>query len=292
MHDQPSEFRRGGLAAAGTSSVLWMAGAFIPNWAIAASPAKSLTIAVASDLRFVIDELLARFSQTYRATDGKAPVIQVVIGSSGSFYHQIQRAAPFQLFLSADEDLVLSLASKGYGAVGSVSANGAINTGAQYAVGELALVWHGSPIQEFADGQWRDSIRRTKRLAIANPEHAPYGKAAVKWLQQTGLSSASTAKTQWVMADNVAQALQFVVSKAAGMGLVSLSLALHAQKQKLAGIRVQALRHLPGNTDLPLLKQRMLLLKDSSPEARAFYDFLLSREARGIWAAHGFAQER
>ena len=136
------------------------------------------SIAAASDLKFALDEIAARF----RRDTGKT--VRLTYGSSGNFYRQIQQGAPFELFLSADEEYVGRLAQEGL----------TVDGGARYATGRIVLfVPKGSTVKAdpaIADLRAALTDGRLRRFAIANPEHAPYGRAARQALEQAGLWAA------------------------------------------------------------------------------------------------------
>ncbi len=168
-------------------------------------------VAAASDLRFALDEVAAQFARDAGDT------VRIVYGSSGNFRHQIAEGAPFELFLSADEALVFALAKEGR----------TVDDGALYAVGRIVLVVpEGSPLKP--DPQLRDLASavadgRVRKFAIANPEHAPYGRAAQEALTAAGAWNAI--QPRLVFGENVAQAAQFALSGSAQGGIVALSLA-------------------------------------------------------------------
>jgi molybdate transport system substrate-binding protein len=132
-------------------------------------------VAAAADLKFALGEIAA----AYQKETGRA--VRLSFGSSGNFARQIPQGAPFELFLSADEDYILKLAAEGL-----LQGDGHL-----YAIGRIALlVPHGSTLT--ADGELKDlqaavSDGRIRRFAIANPEHAPYGRAARAALQRAGV---------------------------------------------------------------------------------------------------------
>ncbi len=182
-----------------------------PTAAAAERPPPPL-IAAASDLKFALDEILAQFaSDTGVAT-------RVTYGSSGNFARQIERGAPFELFLSADESFVLALAERGL----------TRDRGALYAIGRIVLFTpEGSPLTP--DPGLAHLARRlgdgsSGRIAIANPEHAPYGRAAQQALQSLGLWAAMQPRI--VLGENVSQAAQFAVSGNADGGIIAYSLAI------------------------------------------------------------------
>ena len=243
-------------------------GAWLPA-ASAQPPEPVPVIAAASDLKFALDDLIAAF----RGETGRE--VRVSYGSSGNFYRQILQDAPFQLFLSADEDFVFRLADQGRTA----------DRGRRYAIGRLALFApNGSAVQvdpDLTDLRRALADGRLSRLAIANPDHAPYGRAAREALERTGLWA--SAQPRLVLGENVSQAAQFAASGSAQAGLFALSLAL-APAFSAAGRHavVSDALHAP-------LSQRMVLIRNAGGTARAFYDYLERPAARRVLARYGFA---
>lgn len=228
------------------------------------SPAR---VAAASDLQFVLPELAAGFSRA------RGQRVELSFGSSGNFARQIQQGAPLDLFLSADEAFVFRLADGGL----------TRDRGALYAVGRIALIVPAaSPI---ALDERLDGLRRgwaeVRQFAIANPEHAPYGRAAQQALEQLGWWPA--AQQRLVLGENISQATQFVSTGAAQAGITAMSLAL-------APPIAARIRHLPLPDRLhPPLRQRMVLLKNARPAALAFCEYLASPPARAVLARYGFS---
>lgn len=226
------------------------------------------TVAAASDLKFALEEVAARFE---RDTGHR---LRLVFGSSGNFYSQILQGAPFQMFMSADEDFVFRLHDAGR----------TPDRGRLYAVGRIGiLVPRGSPLK--ADGTLRDlaaALRdgRLRRFAIANPDHAPYGMRAREALQHAGLWEAI--RPRLVYGENIAQAAQFATSGSAQGGIVAQSLAL---APGVAGQGSFAL--VPAPWHWPL-RQRMVLTKDAPAALRAFYDYLATPPAQAVMARYGF----
>lgn len=227
------------------------------------------TIAAAADLNFALTEL----AQTFNRDTGRS--VKLVFGSSGTFAAQIRQGAPFEMFLSADEAYVQALAEAGR----------TQGPGDLYAIGRLALFApHGSPVK--ADARLADLRRaladgRLQRLAIANPEHAPYGRAAREALQRQGLWD--RAQPRLVLGENASQATQFAVSGAAQAGLIPYALALApAVSAKGRYALVPADWHQP-------LRQRMVLIKGAGETARAFYAYLRQPKARAVLARYGFS---
>jgi molybdate transport system substrate-binding protein len=247
-----------GLAAALLAAGLWSA-------AHAAEP----LVAAASDVQFALEEI----ADAYAKAGGGA--VRLALGSSGNFARQIRQGAPFELFLSADEDYALALARDGF----------ARGPGALYAQGRIALlVPLGSPLKP--DGTLADlkaALRdgRVRKFAIADPEHAPYGRAAEQALRRAGLWE--QIRPLLVLGENVSQAAQFAASGNAEGGIVAYSLALAPRlKERTGHALIPEDRHAP-------LRQRMVLLRNAGPAAERFFAYLQSPPARAIFRRHGFA---
>lgn len=225
-------------------------------------------IAAASDLEFALTDIAQQFTQE------TGLVLKLSFGSSGNFFQQIRRGAPFELFLSADEQLVLNLAAEGL----------TVDQGCLYALGQLVLFApKSSPVVPDSElTGLRDALQQgfIKRFAIANPEHAPYGRAAQAVLKASGLWNAM--QSHLVLGENVMQAAQFAVSGAAQGGIFAYSIAL-SPKIKEQGRFVL----LPGDL-YPPLRQRMVLLKQAGATARAFYSYLQQPSARTVLKGYGF----
>jgi molybdate transport system substrate-binding protein len=225
-------------------------------------------VAAASDLQFALDEIVRRFERD----TGISP--RLTYGSSGNFARQIEQGAPFELFLSADEAFVQRLAERGL----------TRGRGDLYAIGRIVLfVPSGSPLQadpQLADVASRLARGKLGRLAIANPEHAPYGRAAEQALRKFGLWE--QVQPHLLLGENVAQAAQFASSGNADGGIIAYSLALGPA---LRGRGTFAL--LPESLHAPL-RQRMVLLERASPGAVRLYEYLRSPASRAILARYGF----
>ncbi len=200
-------WRRRVLVALGLAP-LWR-----PTQAAASAPEPAL-VAAASDLKFALDEIAAGF------TAGTQAPLRIAYGSSGNFYRQIVQGAPFELFMSADEGFVLQLAEQGL----------TLDRGALYGSGRIVLFApRGAPWQpdaEFAGLKQALRDGRITRFAIANPAHAPYGRAAQQALQRAGLWAAIEPKL--VLGENATQAAQFATSGSAQGGIFPLSLGVGA----------------------------------------------------------------
>lgn len=246
------------------------AAAFLSTASVAA-PVK-LRVAAASDLKFALTALC----QAFTTTTGQAVDLQ--FGSSGNLARQITQGLPLDIFMSADEALVLSLFDGGF----------APDKGALYATGRIALMLpKNSAIQlpkseSEARSGLTNQLQTVRKFAIANPEHAPYGRAAKEALQNLGLWELLQSKL--VLGDNISQATQFVTSGAAQAGITALSLALAEDVAKQSG----AFWIIPASLHAPL-KQRMVLLKSAQPGAKALFDYLQTPAAKAVLAKYGFS---
>jgi molybdate transport system substrate-binding protein len=225
-------------------------------------------IAAASDLQFALGEVARAFT----AETGRE--VRLAFGSSGNFARQIRQGAPFEMFLSADEQYVLDLARDGFGR----------GQGALYAVGRIVLmVPHGSPLR--ADGSLGDLAAalddgRVQKFAIANPEHAPYGKRAQEALRHRELWERLQPKL--VLGENVSQAAQFALSGSTQGGIIAYSLALSPVVSAQGSFEL-----IPAGWHEPL-QQRMMLMHIASPAAEQFYGFVQEPTARAIMRRFGF----
>lgn len=226
------------------------------------------TIAAASDLKFALEEIAAMFRRDTRQS------VRLTFGSSGNFARQIEQGAPFALFMSADEEFVLRLAEHGL----------ALDRGVLYAIGRIVIMAPlGSPL--VPDGQMKGlatALRdgKIKRFAIANPEHAPYGRRAEEALRHAGLWDAL--RPHLVFGENIAQAAQFATSGSTQGGIIAYSIALAPQIAALGRFAL-----IPSDWHQPL-RQRMALLRGADAAARAFYEYLQREPARAVMRKYGF----
>jgi molybdate transport system substrate-binding protein len=224
---------------------------------------RKLSIAAAADLQFALAEASRQFNQQHPQTE-----LAVNYGSSGNFYTQIRNGAPFDIFLSADIQYPRNLAHDGIVPADSVFT---------YAAGRI-VVW--VPASSKLDPATALSDPSVRRIAIANPQHAPYGRAAAAALHSMGLYE--TVEKKLVMGENISQTLQFVQSGAADAGIVALSLAV-APKVREQGRYWEV----PVNA-YPKIEQGGVILKDS-PAAREFRDWLLGASGRALLQQYGFS---
>lgn len=226
------------------------------------------TVAAASDLQFAIEDLAERF------TEETGQRVRLNFGSSGNFRRQIAQGAPFELYMSADEAYVEALHEAGY----------LENDGDLYAIGRVVLITRKgvavNPEAGLAGLGAALEAGEIRRFAIANPEHAPYGVAAMEALRSAGLWEA--VQPHLVLGENVSQAAQFALSPDADGGIVAWSLALAPSLDRRSDwALIPEERHAP-------LRQRMALVKGAGETARAFYDFILSAPGRAVLAEYGF----
>jgi molybdate transport system substrate-binding protein len=227
-------------------------------------------VAAAASLNFALTEIASQFARDRGAR------VELVFGASGTLTRQIQDGAPFELFLAADEEFPNRLAAAGL-------TRGA---GVVYAIGRLVVFAPtGSPLT--VDGEL-EGLRRllnaggVSRFAIANPDAAPYGRAAEAVLRRRGLWEAL--RPRLVLGDTVAQAAQFATTGNAVGGLLAYSLVLGP------GFADRGAYALIPDADHPPLRQRMVLLERASPVAVQFYTYLQGEAARAILRRHGFAE--
>jgi molybdate transport system substrate-binding protein len=225
-------------------------------------------IAAATDLTFALTDIVRQFARSGGAQ------VELVFGASGALTRQIQDGAPFEMFLSADEAFVNQLAAAGL----------TRDAGVAYAIGRVVLfVPRGSPLMpdERLEGLERllDS-GGVRRFAIANPEVAPYGRAAEAVLRTRGLWD--RLQPSLVLGDSVSQAARFASTGNAVGGIIAHSLAVAPDLARRGTFTL-----LPA-ADHPPLRQRMVLLKKAGPIAERFYQYLQGSEARSVLSRSGF----
>lgn len=233
---------------------------------------EELIIAAASDLNFAFKNLVGEFEK-------KTGVhVKLSLGSSGNFFSQIQNGAPFDLYFSADIRYPRKLEDAGYAVSGSLY---------RYAVGRI-VVWVPLRSSLAVEKVGMEALldASMKKIAIANPKHAPYGRAAVAAMEHFKVYD--RAKDKLVLGENISQAAQFVESGACDIGIVALSLAL-APSMKSAGkyweIPIEA--H-------PPLEQGAVILKSSKNQeaAKRFLEFLKGSQGQEIMQRYGFTVSR
>ncbi|MEQ1845814.1 MAG: molybdate ABC transporter substrate-binding protein [Nitrospira sp.] len=229
--------------------------------------AEEIMIAAASDLNFAFKELLSE----YETASGNQ--VKLTLGSSGNFFAQIQNGAPFDLYFSADISYPKKLEEAGLIVPGSLY---------RYAIGRIVL-WtrHESPV-DVTQGIAALRQPSAKTIAIANPRHAPYGRAAIAAMEHFKMYD--DVKDRLVLGENVSQAAQFVESGAADIGIIALSLAL-APSMSTKGTYWE----IPTETHPPL-EQGAVIVKASkrADSAKQFLEFVKSRQGAAIMTRYGF----
>jgi len=234
-----------------------------------AASAQEIAVAAAADLSAALPEITAR----YKAQSGRE--VKLTFGASGNLTTQIRNGAPFDIFFSADEDYPRQLIDAGL-AEGS--------TLYRYAVGRLVLwVPNDSPVDLSKLGMRALLDPSIKKIAIANPQHAPYGRAAAEALRHFEIYEQVSSRL--VLGENIAQAAQFVESGNAQAGLIALSHAL-APAMKGKG------RYWTVPLDAyPTLNQAAVVISQSKQQdaARKFLDFVRSAETTSLLESYGFS---
>jgi molybdate transport system substrate-binding protein len=227
-----------------------------------AAVAGSVNAAVAANFAQVATELAAKF------TAATGTEVRLSFGASGALYAQITQAAPFDVFFSADDQRPAALIEGGFGVAGSAFT---------YAMGKVVLY---SATLDVAKGDAVLEAGAFHHIAIADPNTAPYGAAAMAVLDRLGLTVALTPKI--VSGENITQALQFVDSGSAELGFVALS-------QVAGKPAVQVWQ--PPQQDYPPIRQNAVLLKhgEDNEAAQAFLDYVKSDAAKAAIKAAGYA---
>src|SRR5215468_2249755 len=226
-----------------------------------------LRIAAASDLQFVLPALTARFERETHQT------VDVSFGSSGNFFAQLQNGAPFDIFFSANLDYPRKLDTAGLVEPGSYF---------EYATGKI-VVWVPADSKLDINTGARSLLNpAVKKIAIANPQHAPYGQAAVAALKKEGVYDKISEKL--VLGENVSQTASFVASGAADVGIVALSLALGPNMKDKGRFK-----EVPADA-YPPIEQACVILKSSQAKgaSQEFLQFVRRSETQEILRAYGF----
>ncbi|MBF0134805.1 MAG: molybdate ABC transporter substrate-binding protein [Magnetococcales bacterium] len=228
--------------------------------------ADEVRVAVAANFRRTFQDLAARFQ-----TDQDHQVV-TSYASTGKLYAQIHAGAPFHLFLAADTERPERLFGAGL----------AVDAGQVYALGRLVL-WSRDPTRLTGHGDLAAYTTSLRRLAMANPETAPYGRATREALRKTNLWS--TLSGRMVFGEDVGQTLAFVASGNAEVGFVALSQVQTMAREGTPGSWWELPRDI-----YPPIAQKMVLLKNGAaqPAARKLMEFLVSAPARALIAQGGY----
>jgi molybdate transport system substrate-binding protein len=231
------------------------------------SAAQEITVAAAADLQFAMQDVAARFQKETGKT------VKAIYGSSGNFFQQIQNGAPFDMFFSANLDFPKKLEAAGLIEPGSYY---------QYARGKI-VVWVPKESKvDTTSGMKALLDPSIKKIAVANPQHAPYGQAAVAAMQKEGIYE--KVKDKFVLGENISQTASFVVSGAADVGIIALSLAL-APNMKGKGRSADV-----PPEDYPPIEQACVILASSKNKdtARQFLSFIKTAAIGDVFRSYGF----
>jgi molybdate transport system substrate-binding protein len=246
-----------------------VAGFLISLCFVSARPgsAQEITVAAAADLQFAFQDVTARFQKDTGKT------VKLIFGSSGNFFTQIHNGAPFDLFFSADIDYPRKLEAAGLADTGTLY---------EYATGKIVLWVPKESKLDLSRGLKMLLDPGVKKIAIANPEHAPYGRAAVAALKHEGIYDKVADK--FVLGENISQTASFVVSGSADIGVVALSLAIApAMKEKGRYLEIPSDQY-------PAIEQAAIILKSSKQKetARQFLDYLKTQPILDLLKSYGF----
>lgn len=233
--------------------------------------AQKITVFAAADLRYALDEVKKEFLKSNPKDE-----LEMIYGSSGKGMHQIENGAPYDIFFSANEEFVEKLYEEKH-----------ITTKPKlYAVGRIVL-WSKHPNFDITKGF--DNLKEywVKKIAIANPTHAPYGEKAKQALENIGIYEEVMSKL--VLGENISHTAGFIESGAADIGVIALSLALSpavAESKHNRYYLIDAKLHKP-------LKQGYGITKvgNTKPLSWKFYDFMQTKKANEIMNKYGFATE-
>jgi molybdate transport system substrate-binding protein len=229
--------------------------------------AEQITVAAAADLTFAFQEVAARFQKD----TGNS--VKLSFGSSGNFYSQIQNGAPYDMFFSADISYPQKLETAGLVEPGSLY---------RYAAGKIVLWVPNESHIDLSHGLGALLDPGLRKIAIANPEHAPYGRAAVAALQHDQIYD--KVRDKLVMGENISQAAQFALSGDADAGILALSLTL-APAMTAKGRSIE----IPPSA-YPPIDQACVILKSSQKKlvARQFLNYLQKPETVTLMHRYGF----
>jgi molybdate transport system substrate-binding protein len=226
-----------------------------------------VTVAAASDLIYAMNEIAANFEKATGC------VVRVITGSSGNFLSQIENGAPFDLFFSADIAYPKKLEAEGFAAPGST---------VLYAVGKIVLWTRADSRVDIGRGFAALREPPVKKIAIANPLHAPYGRAAEEALRRSGVYDA--VKDRLVLGENISQAAEFVESGNADAGILALSLVFSpAFKSKGRAWDI------PENLYAPIQQGAVIVRAAPNPQgARQFLDYVKLPTTAAVLERYGF----
>lgn len=226
-----------------------------------------MRVAAAADLQFAMNELTENFERQ------SGEKVEVTFGSSGNFFSQLKNGAPFDLFFSADVDYPHRLEVAGLAEPG---------TSYEYALGHIVIWTPADAKVDVSRRGWTALLDSSvQKIAIANPEHAPYGRAAVAAMQKAGVYEGL--KDKLVFGENISQAAQFVQSGSAQAGILAMSLAIsppmrHGKRWEIP------------QQDYQPIEQGVVVLKSAGNKkvALEFLKYVRSEKGRKILEKYGF----
>jgi molybdate transport system substrate-binding protein len=229
--------------------------------------AQEITVAAAADLQFAMQDVAARFQKATGKT------VNLTYGSSGNFFQQIQNGAPFDVFFSANLDYAKKLEAAGLTVPGSYY---------QYAKGKIVIWVRNDSKLDLSSGMRVLLDPSVKKIVVANPQHAPYGQAAVAAMQNDKIYE--KVKDKFVLGENISQTASFVVSGAADVGIVALALAL-SPNMKDKGRYVE----IPSG-EYPPIEQACVILASSNNKETAgqFLSFVKTAAIGDVLRSYGF----
>lgn len=234
----------------------------------APSQARPLTVFGAADLRYAMDEVVTTFKQIHPSVN-----IETIYGSSGKAYAQIRNGAPYDLYFSANIDYPEKLLQEGYG----------IGEAKLYAIGRIVLWQRRGGKLDLSKGLELLRDPSIRRIAIANPEHAPYGVAGMESLKTQGIWE--EVQSRLVMGENISQTAHFAAAGTAEVGIIAYSLALAPEMKELGEpfVLIDATDHSP-------LRQGYMITNHGAkhPLSKEFSAFVESAQGKNILKQYGF----
>jgi molybdate transport system substrate-binding protein len=233
-----------------------------------AKPCGIVTVAAASDLTYAINEIAANFEKVTGCA------VRLSFGSSGNFLTQIENGAPFDVFFSADIAYPKKLENEGLAAPGSTYL---------YAIGKIVLWTRKDSRVDLGKGLSALRDPAVQKIAIANPEHAPYGRAAEEALKKSGVYEA--VKERLVLGENISQAAEFVESGNADAGILALSLAVSPAMQDQGRAW-----NIPENLYAPIQQGVVIVRAAPNPVgALQFLEYIKKPATAALLERYGFA---
>jgi molybdate transport system substrate-binding protein len=234
---------------------------------VKANNEEEILIAAASNLKFALDDIITKFEKNRLNVR-----VKTIYGSSGNFFNQILNGAPFDIYFSADSKYPRELEKRNLG--GKVT---------NYAFGRLVLMTQVDSLIDVKKLGLKSLFHPlVKKIAIANPLHAPYGKGAVSVMKQFKVYE--KLKGKLVMGENIAQAAQFVESGVVEVGIIALSIAIKARE--FGNVTYW---NIPAETYPPISQDFIILKRNRKLElVKEFTDFVKSRQGKTILMKYGF----